>query len=135
MAPTPVWFNEGIATGFEGDGVKVKSGPSQISKRYARLSLSARVVDWREIVRNDRAFRGDIFAGEAYGHAWGLHWMLANKYKTKYIKYIQALSKKETLGKVSFEDRLTELESIVGKGIDELQREFQKELVGRLQRR
>ena len=135
MAPTPVWFNEGIATGFEGDGVKVKSGPTQLSLRYASLSLRARAVDFREVVSSDRAFRGDIFAGEAYGHEWGLHWLLVNKHKTKYIKYIQALSKKQPFTQTKREDRLTEFETIVGIGIDQLQREFRAEVAGRLKRK
>jgi len=135
LAPIPVWFNEGMATGFEGDGERIRSGPRQVSGRYARLALTARSVDWREIVRNDRAFQGDIFAGEAYGHAWGLHWLMVKKYRTKYIKYIQLLGQKKTLAIDEPEKRLKEFEETIGKNVAVLQREFYVTIASSLKRK
>ncbi len=135
LAPIPVWFNEGIATGFEGDGERAQSGPRQVSATYAKLALKARLVDWREIVRNDRAFRGDVFAGEAYGHAWGLHWLLVSKYRTKYVKYIRILAEKQTLAVVQPDERLREFEAAIGKPINELQTEFYRNVAAALKRK
>ena len=135
LAPIPTWFNEGIATAFEGDGERVRNGPMQVSERYAKLALRAQVVDWREVVRNDRAFRGDVFAGEAYGHAWGLHWLLANKYKVEYLKYMQLLSVKKPLEKEEPEKRLSDLEEIMQKDVGALQKEFYEVIARELKQR
>ncbi len=134
MAPIPVWFVEGIATGFEGDGENIRSGPTTPRLSYAKVSLNARTVDWKEIVLHDKAFRGDIFAGEAYAHAWGLHWLLVTKYKTKYGKYIRMLSAKKTLEQYPEEDRLKDFEEIIGTDINTLQQQFQKAIVAALKK-
>ena len=62
LAPIPVWFNEGIATGFEGNGEKISGGPLKVSARYARAAVRAKTVDWDNVVSDDKAFRGDISA-------------------------------------------------------------------------
>ncbi|HEY4261132.1 MAG TPA: DUF1570 domain-containing protein, partial [Schlesneria sp.] len=92
LSPSPAWFNEGIATGFEGTGEKINSGPLKLNTRYARGAMRARTVNWDEVVANDRAFRGDVLAGEAYAHAWSIHWFLATRYRKQYIEYLQLLS-------------------------------------------
>ncbi len=124
LAPIPVWFHEGLATAFEGDGLRVRHGPGTLHKKYVGMALRAQRVDWAEIVRNDRAFRGDILAGEAYGHAWALHWLLVTNYRTQYARYLRLLSQKKTLDTETPDERLKEFEQIVGKSIGELQREF-----------
>jgi hypothetical protein len=128
LAPVPAWFNEGLATGFEGDGERVRSGPRSISDRYGPLALRARNVDWREVVANDRAFQGDVLAAEAYGQAWGLHWLLVRKYRAEYNKLVRHYASKKPLEPNVPQQRVTEFETIVGKTVPELQREFATEL-------
>ena len=124
LAPVPTWLNEGMATGFEGDGSKVRNGPTTLSTDYSKLALKARRVDWKEIVQEDRAFRGDVFAGEAYGHAWGIHWLLVTRYRSQYGKYVRLMSQKEPLKVDSADVRLKDFETAIGKSVAELQAEF-----------
>lgn len=135
LAPIPFWFNEGLATGFEGDGERIRSGPRAISDRYGQLALRARVVSWRELVTNDRVFQGDVLAGEAYGQAWGLHWLLVTKYRTEYNKLVRHFAAKKPLEIDRPDQRLAEFEQLVGKPIEALQREFLAELPRAMARR
>lgn len=134
LAPVPTWLNEGMATGFEGDGSKVRNGPSTVSDVYSKLATRTRRLDWKEIVENDRAFRGDVFAGEAYGHAWGLHWLLVTKYRSEYGKYIRLMSNKAPLSIDKPDVRAKDFESVFGKPA-ELQTEFQAALTRALRRK
>lgn len=124
LAPVPVWFHEGIATSFEGERGQVLRVPSQITDRYANLAARSRTVTWKEIVERDRFFQGDMFAGEAYGNAWALHWLLLTQYKAQYGKYVRHLADRSPLEDYSAEERLKQFEEIIGKSPDELQREF-----------
>ncbi len=135
LAPIPTWFNEGIATGFEGDGERIRSGPRTVSDRYGKLALRAKTVDWNEVVGNDRAFHGDVLAAEAYGHAWGLHWLLVTKYRNEYNALVRSYAARKPLEKLGMEERRTEFERLVGKSANELQREFQAELPKAMARR
>lgn len=135
LAPIPFWFNEGLATGFEGDGERIRSGPRAVSDRYGQMALRARVVSWRELVTNDRVFQGDVLAGEAYGQAWGLHWLLVTKYRTEYNKLVRHFAAKKPLEIDRPDQRLAEFEQIVGKPIEVLQREFFAELPRAMARR
>lgn len=135
LAPIPAWFNEGLATGFEGDGEKMKVNPRVVSDRYAPLAMRAKVVDWAEVVANDRAFQGDVLAAEAYGQAWGMHWMLVNRYRNEYHKFVRHLSQKQPLSLDRPTDRVAEFEQFLGKTIHELQLEFQQELPRAINRR
>lgn len=135
MAPVPLWFNEGLATGFEGDGERVRSGPKVVSDRYGRLALRATNLNWIDVVSNDGAFQGDILAAEAYGHAWGLHWLLVTKYRTEYNNLVRHLAAKKPLEVDRPDQRVADVERIVGKTLPELQREFQQELPRAMARR
>jgi hypothetical protein len=135
LSPVPAWFNEGLATGFEGDGERVRSGPKSVSDRYGRLALRARVVNWREIVGNDRAFQGDVLAAEAYGHAWGLHWLLVTKYRSEYNQLVRHYAAKQPLELDRPDERAAEFEKIVGKSVEALQKEFYTELPKAMARR
>lgn len=134
LSPVPTWLNEGMATGFEGDGSKVRNGPTTVSDTYSKLATRTRRLDWREIVENDRAFRGDVFAGEAYGHAWGLHWLLVTKYRAEYGKYIRLMSNKAPLSIDKPEVRAKDFASVFGKP-SELQTEFNAALTRALRRK
>ncbi len=135
FAAVPMWFNEGIATGFEGDGERVRSGPKSISDRYGQMALRARVVTWKDIVTRDEPFQGDILAADAYGHAWGLHWLLVTKYRAEYNNLVKHYAAKKPLIADRPDQRLAEFEKIVGKTVPELQREFQQELPRAMARR
>lgn len=110
LAPIPIWFGEAIATAFEGDGKRIKVGPSKISTTYARQVPAARRLSWNNIVSEDKAFRGDVLAGEAYTHAWSLHWLLFTKHKDAYARYLKSLSKLQPLQKADSSARLEEFE-------------------------
>ena len=134
LAPTPAWFNEGIATGFEGNGDRINRGPSKVSVRYSRMVHKAKNIDWQDLVNGDKAFRGDIFAGEAYIHAWSMHWLLVSRYKDEYVEYIRNLAKKTPFQEQSASQRKSEFEDIFGKSTNDLQSEFPKALQSALKR-
>jgi hypothetical protein len=127
LAPVPAWFNEGLATGFEGDGERVKSGPKALNRKYATIALNARKITWTDIVREDKSFQGDILAGEAYAQAWGLHWWLYTRYRPAYRRLLKHYSGLEPLTEVSPDDRQRTFEEIVGKPASDLRDEFQRE--------
>lgn len=128
LAPLPAWFNEGIATGFEGNGERITIGPLKASKRYSRQAMHARNVNWDDVVADDTAFRGDVFAGEAYGHAWSIHWLLASRHKKDYARYLQRLGEKRALEPHDPAARRREFEETFGKSVKELQQEFPRAL-------
>ena len=124
LSPSPVWFNEGIATGFEGNGDKINGGPLRVSARYARAAKRAKTVNWDDVVSDDKAFRGDVLAGEAYAHAWSIHWFLVTKYRKQYVEYLKQLGQKEILQVEDTRTRLEDFEKIFGKRVGQLQSEF-----------
>jgi hypothetical protein len=124
LSPVPAWFNEGIATGFEGNGENINGGPTKVSARYGRAALRAKVVDWDDVVADDKAFHGDVLAGEAYAHAWSIHWFLVTKYRKQYVEYLKRLGEKSTLEIESADVRTQDFEQIFGKRIGQLQSEF-----------
>lgn len=128
LSPAPAWFNEGIATGFEGNGERINAGPLKVIPRYARQAARSRNVDWDDVVADDRAFRGDVLAGEAYAHAWSIHWFLVTKYRKQYIQYLSVLSGKKPLEQEDAATRLRDFEQIFGKRVGQLQAEFPKTL-------
>lgn len=124
LAPVPVWFNEGIATGFEGNGEKINGGPTRVSANYARAALHAKTVNWDEVVADDKAFRGSDLAGEAYAHAWSIHWFLVTKYRKQYVEFLQLVGQKGTLQQEDAQTRVRDFEHVFGKRVGELQDEF-----------
>ena len=91
---------------------------------FARRAKTFSRIDWSIIVKSDRAFGGDILAGDAYTHAWSLHWLLAAKYKDEYTQYVKLLSQKKPLQKEEPEQRLREFKETFGKTVVELQKSF-----------
>ena len=128
LSPSPVWFSEGIATGFEGNGDKINGGPLRVSSRYGKGAMRARTVDWDDVVADDKAFRGDVLAGEAYAHAWSIHWFLVTKYRKQYVEYLKLLSQKQTLQVDDAKTRIDDFEKIFGKRVGKLQSEFPQAL-------
>ena len=128
LSAAPAWFNEGIATGFEGNGERINAGPLRVNSRYVRAAMRAQSVDWDDVVADDQAFRGDVLAGEAYAHAWSIHWFLATRYRKQYVKYLHVLSAKPPLQKDDAETRLKDFEQAFGKRVGQLQGEFPQAL-------
>ena len=124
LAPIPHWFDEGIATGFEATKGRISIGPTKISPRYARQVTTAKHLTFREIVTDDNVFAGDVLAGEAYGNAWALHWLLVTKYRKDYGKYVRLLAHKQTLAKDDGEQRLADFREAFGKDLSDIEREF-----------
>ena len=124
LSPAPVWFSEGIATGFEGNGEKISGGPFRVNSQYARGAKRAKTVNWDDVVADDKAFRGDVLAGEAYAHAWSIHWFLVTKYRKQYVEYLKRLGQKATLQIDNAVTRIEDFEQIFGKRVGKLQNEF-----------
>ena len=124
LAPIPHWFDEGIATGFEANQGKINVGPGKISLRYADQALKGSKLSWRQMLVEDEAFDQSDLVSEAYGNAWGLHWLLATKYRSQYGEYLRRLAQKKTLAKDTPEQRLEDFRQSVGKDPEDLQKEF-----------
>ncbi len=128
LAPLPVWFNEGIATSFEGNGDRIRNGPNRLNSHYARKALAGGGLSWTDTVQHDSAFRGDVFAGDAYRNAWSMHWFLLNNYDDQYKTYVERLGEKQSLAETSPEQQLAEFEEVFGKSPAELETEFRRKL-------
>ncbi len=125
LAPIPKWFDEGIATGFEGEGERISISPVKVNPRYATQAqrMSGR-VNWRTVIENDGAFTADVLAGDAYTLAWCMHWLLANKHREEYEAYVQELATREPLEQLAASERSDRLEEALDVSISELQKEF-----------
>ena len=128
LAPLPKWFVEGMATGFEGSGEKVKGDPLKLNQQYAKQINETRQIpgdlDWSIIASVDRVFVGDVFAGEAYFHAWSMHWLTFGKYRDGYTKYLRAMAALEPLTQRTPEQHRDEFERAFGKSPNRMQAEF-----------
>lgn len=129
LAPIPTWFMEGIATGFEGKGDRINVSPDRINTHYALLSGIAKLLNWGEVVSLNGVFRGSILSGDAYVHAWGLHWMLVTQYPKQYVEYVKILSSKEPFEKSTPKQQYEEFVEILKVRPESLQLKFKVELV------
>lgn len=125
LAPIPKWFDEGIATGFEGNGERINTNPTRVNPRYARQAMNLPPgVQWSQVVGEDASFTADVLAGDAYTHAWCLHWMLATQHKDKYRAYVKHLSEREPLSRTTTAEEHQLFESIFETEMNGLQSEF-----------
>ena len=124
LAPVPSWFDEGIATGFEANQGKISVGPGKISLRYAEQALAGSNLPWEQMLVDESVFAQADLLSEAYGNAWGLHWLLVTRYKPQYGEYLRRLSQKKPLGKDTSDDRLNDFREAVGKEPEILHKEF-----------
>lgn len=97
LAPVPIWFNEGIATGFENDGGRVTGDPTKVNRSFGGLATRPLSIDFATILSRDDAFQGDVLAGEAYTLAWCLHWLLVTERPDDYTAYVKQLGAREPL--------------------------------------
>lgn len=129
LAPVPKWFDEGIATGFEGNGDRITISPAKVNPRYAaQAEALSGVVNWKTVVENDGAFTADVLAGEAYTLAWCMHWLLANYHKDQYEAYVQELASRKPLAMLDSGERLERFQDAFEVTVPELQREFPDKL-------
>jgi hypothetical protein len=124
LASIPRWYAEGLATGFEANQGRVSIGPTLVSARYARQVRDASNVGFSTVLGDDASFQGDDLASEAYGRAWGLHWLLVTKYKSQYAAYVKLLSAKPPLQRPTEEERTADFQQAFGKSAEEINREF-----------
>ncbi len=134
LAPIPNWFDEGIATGFEANNGRINIGPTKISRRYARQVLEGSELRWDKLLENDRIFLGNVLVGEAYGNAWGLHWLLVTKHKRQYLNYVKLLAQKLPLEEEPKGQREADIRDAFGSNIASLQEEFRSTLEAGLKR-
>ena len=137
LAPVPVWFSEGMATGFEGSGEEVKGDPRKLSLVYGKVIAEnglPRGVDWNQVADGDKLFRGDIFAGEAYLQAWAMHWYFVSNHAKEYGKYIKYLQTLEPLSEVSERARRQAFVDAFGKHPSEFQGNFRAEFEAAIKR-
>ncbi len=124
LGPIPVWFNEGIATGFEGRNGKISAGPFKLNSKYVYRAQRANSFHWNEVIGQDRAFQKDLSAGTAYTHAWSMHWYLLTKHRDGYTKYIKELGSLDALVELDEETRKKQFEEAFGKNGAEMQSRF-----------
>ncbi|GIX03980.1 MAG: hypothetical protein KatS3mg113_0986 [Planctomycetaceae bacterium] len=135
LAPIPLWLNEGLATGFEGDGERIRADPRSLSMRYAPVALKHGDFSWNELVGSDQPFQGDVLAGMAYAHAWSLHWWLVTRYRHEYSKLLQDYSRLKPLDELRPEQRILRLEDLTGRSLQQLQEECRRDLMRQLGRK
>lgn len=114
LAPLPVWFNEGIATGFENEGDKISVDPTRVNRQYGGNARRPFTLRFEDIIQQDDAFRGDGLAGEAYTLAWCLHWLIVTTKPQEYTTYVRKLGAIEPLSDPSRTDRLAEFQETFG---------------------
>ena len=127
LAAIPVWFAEGMASGFEGSGERVRSSPQKLNVEYARLIANGdlpRGPGWEDVAASDQIYRGDIFAGPAYVHGWSMHWLLVSRYPKEYAQFLQYTQSLQPLEAVSDRTRQEQYKALLGKAPAEFQREF-----------
>jgi hypothetical protein len=134
LAPIPAWFAEGIATGFEANQGKIRIGPGKICPRYASKALAAKQIDWDRLLIDDTIFSHDALLSDAYGLAWGLHWLTVTKYKSEYSKYLRLLAEKNPLEQDNPLQRREDFETAFGKKVTELGKEFRQTLEAGMKR-
>lgn len=129
LAPIPMWFDEGIASSFEGNGERLDANPEKINARYAQLAQALPAdLRWTTIVAGDDAFIADGLAGNAHTVAWCLHWLLVTKYPQAYQNYVLDLARREPLSVVPADEQLQSFESAIGSTVAALQGDFPRSL-------
>ena len=127
-ASVPKWFNEGIATGFEADGLDVDTDPRQVNARYASRAAEAGNVSFGQIIASDAAFGGDVLAGEAYTRAWGLHWLMVGARPEQYTQFVREMGQRQPGIDVDQSGRVAEFEATFDVSVRELEDTFRSTL-------
>ncbi len=114
FAPVPVWFDEGIATGFENDGAKINADPTRVNRAYAGRAKSRFNLTFADIISSDAPFQGEVLAGEAYTLAWCLHWQIVTSHPQEYAEYVRRLGQLPPLALPNSQARLAEFQELFG---------------------
>jgi len=128
LAPIPTWFDEGLATGFEANAGKINVGPGKVSVRYANQALQAAQVGWEHLLAGDDPFHTPALVDDAYGQAWGLHWLLVTRYRNEYPAYLRLLGQKKPLEDDEPAQRQADFRQAFGDKLAEMQTHFRPSL-------
>ena len=122
-AVTPNWVVEGLACLFEAKGIY---DSVHFRNRQDRINYT-RLLDFKKrfqragdvdnfvtsLAATDRLFRSDI--NRAYAAAWALTFYLSERQPRDYMRYLQAVSKREPMAGYSESDRIREFARFFGK--------------------
>lgn len=134
LAPLPVWFNEGIATGFENDGDRIGTNPAKVNRRYALQSQKVSQLTFANVIETDDGFRGDVLAGEAYTLAWCLHWLLVTERPKEYAEFVKTLGTIKPLATVSKDSRISDFREAFNLEPEELGKMYSQRIVAGLRK-
>jgi len=125
FAPTPRWFDEGIANAFEGSGERIDSNPGKLSVSYVRRAQQIPIgTSWSAMMGDDSAFFADVIAGDAYTLAWCLHWMSWTQHKEGYQEFVQALSQRTPFEELPPNTEEALFQKCFGMTLNEMQTKF-----------
>jgi hypothetical protein len=135
----PMWFSEGIAIYFETPDLRSSGGWRSIGKvnrpRLARFRqyLPKRPANSLEtLISSDDRFRDTSLAQDAYAESWALTYFLLERYRDRYVAYLESLSKKKPLFYDSRETRLEEFREAFGEDLTKLDSQFVRFVMTRL---
>ena len=134
LAPIPVWFVEGFASGFAVEKERVLVTPLKVHPRHAQQGIASPSVDWSQFVASDTPLYRERLSGPIHSHAWGLHWLLANHYRDAYAELVESAAQLEPFADDSAEGRTAEFERVVGTPAASLQQEFPQHLQAAMKR-
>ena len=133
FADTPLWLNEGLAMFFEAPDVNNRQGWRRaglvFDQRLTRFrnSLRSRPDNAIEIlITDDDRLRDPKTALDGYAEAWAFNHFLLNRRSKQFVKYLQALSKKEPLSTADAQQRIAEFKQYLGSDLGKLERDFLK---------
>lgn len=131
LGQNPKWIVEGLATVFEAEGIRNRSGnrgaKSRINaerlknfidygtKRRKRRTLSA-------FVSSDFPFQAAVI--DAYAESWALTYFLIETRSKSVSKYLQILADRDPLQPYSARERLSDFQKAFGKDPDKLEVEY-----------
>ena len=133
LADTPLWVNEGLAMYFETPDLRSTSGWRSIGKvnrprlvQFRNNISKGKMIALADLIGDDKVFRNESLASDAYAQAWALNYFLLKKNSKKYVIYLQKLSKKSRLKVDERETRIKDFEESMGKDLLEIEKDFIK---------
>ncbi len=132
----PLWFSEGIALYFETPDLDSRRGwrgtgePNLPRLRQFRRYLSHRPADSLvTLLGDDARLKNTKTSRNAYAEAWALTYFLLERYPRQYVRYLEALSRKEPLIWDDAETRLREFKEAFGDDLVALDEEMVRYIV------
>jgi hypothetical protein len=134
-----MWFSEGIAMFFETPDLTSSRGWRSIGKvNRPRLGHFRRYVQKRPagsletLISNDDRFRDTSLTQDAYAESWALTYFLLERYRDRYMEYLDSLSEKKPLFYDNEETRLQEFKDAFGANLKKLDSQFVRFVMTRL---